>query len=128
MNPGFAGLSSDTSIAPANAIARLKLKSDGRTYQDPAHGSPTYGGNWFVPTTTGIGSTYSAKFVLVSGDTPTGVTLGTWVALSGEPQLTLTASTTGVDKFCELWVYIALTADTTTVLAQGFASLDASKT
>jgi hypothetical protein len=129
MNPGFSGYCDDVRIGPTGiSKATVTFKNDGRLYQDPQNGSTSYGANWYTPTTGGAGSSYSVRFVKSQGDTPGGITLGAWIALSGEPAPYLSTGTSGVSLSCELWAYIALTADTSVVLATGFVTLSCEKT
>lgn len=76
--------------------------------------------NWYTPTTTGIGSSYSIRATLDSGDTPSG-TLGSWLTLNTNRTWSFSVSTPPIVeiKSCSLTIEIALTSDTSTVLSSG---------
>jgi hypothetical protein len=81
--------------------------------------------NWFAPTQAGIGAGYWVRAALVSGNTPSGNALNTWVALSGVSGWTLTAPAGGAvqSRSCTLQIQIASDSAGANVVTSGAASL-----
>jgi hypothetical protein len=71
---------SDIEAAPTNAQARITFGTDGTiTY---TANSPPATGNWFSPTTGGIGALYWVRATLTAGANPTSGTMSTWLQLN----------------------------------------------
>lgn len=81
--------------------------------------------NWFTPTQSGIGGSYWVRATLVSGDTPTGSGLNTWLPLSGVRTWTLTAPSGGAfsSRRCTLQIQIASDAAGANVVTSGATTL-----
>jgi hypothetical protein len=81
--------------------------------------------NWFAPTQAGIGSGYWVRAALVSGNTPSGDALNTWLALTGVRGWTLTAPAGGAvqSRACTLQIQIASDAAGANVVTSGTALL-----
>ena len=77
------------------AVASVTFKSDGTTERFESGVSVGPGPNWYSPTTTGIGSSYWIRPVVLSGVTPTGLTANAWTALSSNRSLSISRSTVG---------------------------------
>jgi hypothetical protein len=113
------------SYTASPTTAWFRMNSDG-TVQTSVNGSTwVAAGNWYTPTTTGIGSSYRVSNSQ-TGDAVTGSS-GTLASLSGGKNFSLTAST-GVSSFqlkrATLSVVIAANGSATP-LAQGSISLTA---
>lgn len=95
----------DTEISPTNPSASVQLNTDGTiTYTgNDSVGDP----NWFIPTTTGIGSSYWCKLHVDSGTNPTsGDALDTVLALSSVRNWQWSRSTLGTTSAtCTLSIY-----------------------
>lgn len=70
INPGYTTLGATASISHgsgnATATASFELFSNG-TYSLTEHGGGSQTGNWFTPTTAGIGSTYKVQWTFTQG-------------------------------------------------------------
>jgi hypothetical protein len=77
--PGFSGdtIYSKTSIYPTDSTARMQFNSDASI---SSNGSNS--GAWGSPITANIGNNYYIRADYVSGTSPSGASLGTWLALS----------------------------------------------
>lgn len=81
VNPIPAIVVYDDQIFPTDSLASFTILTDG-TVSVLGNGSST-AGNWFTPTTTGIGSSYWVRVTKNSGANNTsGQALGTWLQLS----------------------------------------------
>ena len=74
-------------IEPVAVNAVIKVDTDGRVR---AYNDTTTIGNWFTPTTGGIGSSYRVRFTRV-GDAFTGLTEGVFYALTSARSVTFSA-------------------------------------
>ncbi len=136
MVPGFQADAEDIRAGPSGtATAVIRFLSDGRIQSEPGNGSTSILGNWYSPTTTGIGSSYRVKAVqsssVASGGGPTAISgsgLGTWHLISGQPTFELATAVSGANGICSAVAYIAAAADTTRALAQGNLTLEVTKT
>ncbi len=82
-----------TAVSPSNATAHIRLMSDGRILRNINGGSSVQIGSWYLPTTTGIGASYEARFDQLSVTGPTsGVThnaIAAWGVLSTDREIQL---------------------------------------
>ncbi len=77
----------ETGSDPTAVTAVIKVDTDGRVR---AYNDTTTIGNWFTPTTGGIGSSYRVRFTRV-GDAFTGLTAGVYYALTSARSVTFSA-------------------------------------
>lgn len=94
-------------VSPTAATAGIIFNSNG-TYA-ASDGAPS--GNWFSPTTTGVGGSYEIRWTTTSGSLDSG-TAGSWLALSSNRTFSITQSTPG-NKTCVGTVEIRDTATST---------------
>lgn len=83
----------DGEIDPADAVASFTVRRDGRITGSGSLAPAD--DNWFEPTTTGVGDDYEVRVTQLSGNAPSGPTLGTWVALTSDRTWTNTQTTVG---------------------------------
>jgi hypothetical protein len=81
------------------------------------------GENWYVPNTTGIGSSYWIKATVTSGAQPSGTSVGLWVSLSSTASWGNFASGDGSVSSSTLFVQISSSATGTPVVASGNVTL-----
>ena len=76
----------DDQLSPTNATAGIKFRTDGtiQVTSSSALGAYVASGDWFQPTTSGIGSSYWVRADLVSGNTLSSGTLGAWQQLTSD--------------------------------------------
>jgi hypothetical protein len=87
----------------SSAVAGYRLDSDGSMYRTIGSGTYTaFGGEWLL---SGAASAYEARATLVSGTSPAGSALSSWLVLSSDRTWTLTTAATGY-KTCELTIEI----------------------
>lgn len=95
------------SITPGLAITGVRFNSTG-TVQRNADGSLTQinsGTDWVIPNSMAPG-TYSVRATLLSGDSPSGSALGSWLALSSSREWDLNSGGVGV-LACDLRIEIS---------------------
>jgi hypothetical protein len=107
----------------ATATAYCRWNSDGTKERKANGGSYIAAGNWYNPTTGGIGTTHWIKFTVLSemGGTITGTT-GSWLQLSSARTLELARTTTG-EATATATVSIATDSLGATVVATGTVGL-----
>jgi hypothetical protein len=90
----------DTSVG--TVYAGFRFTSDGTGDRLQSEGSISWGpnGNWYTPTTGGIGSSYEIYATLDSHTNAPGGggTMNTWINLSTDPEWSLSTPNAGVDK------------------------------
>lgn len=112
----------DLVSGPGTATATYRLESDGDIL-DISPGTTDIG-DWIVPKVNM--ADYSVRFELVSGATPSGSALDTWLALTSNRDITVTRGSNGLTQSI-VTVKIARTSDTSTVLDQATVTLEAEK-
>jgi hypothetical protein len=128
MNPGFGVYGSDERTLPSGtARAGIRFKTNGVINSDALNDGITAAGDWYLPSTGGIGSAYSVKVVQTAGQNITGSAKNTWLAISGEPIFELGNGVAGTTVTASALVYIALTSNTGQVLATGTLDMEATK-
>lgn len=108
-----------------SAFTGVLFGTDG-TVQTDNGGGYGFAGNWFAPTTSGIGTTpgYWLKVTQVAGDSPGGAALATILALTSSRQLTYSVSGTGAFKSGDFSFIIYSDAGGTTQVAAGTFSME----
>ena len=84
---------SDTAVSPTNASCGYRLTSAGNEQEFEGVGAPwsTFSSPWFL---LGAAADYELYFELISGDTPSGSAVNTWLAGDSDPSWSLTDTTT----------------------------------
>ena len=93
---------SDFAIDPLNAFARAEYQPDGRVLNHDL----VFVANWGLPTTPGAGANYWIRATLVSGISPSGSALNTWLRLDSVHGWNLSMTTIGT-RTCDLTIHIA---------------------
>lgn len=93
----FSGSAFDSQLSPTSATATLRFASNGTIQESSAGGAFSTIGNWYLPTTTNIGSTpgYWLYATLTSGTLTSGTT-GSWIKLDANRDYTCTRASTGM--------------------------------
>lgn len=106
--------------------AKVKYKTNGTIEKYTTADGWTAAGNWYWPTTAGIGSGYAVKFMAGSGGTTDlGVAgpIGVWTALTSDVEYAAVSASTGVvDGYTET-SNLAIRTTAGAVVAQGAVSL-----
>jgi len=108
--PGSTQSASRSVTDPANANAGWQFNVDGTV--DRRQGSWSYNHDWGAPTGGTPGTDYEIKCILNSGSTPSGDSVGTWLALTSARSWTLSQTTVG-SKSCNLTIQIRDAATST---------------
>ena len=114
VNPLGALSFDDSQMWPDWAVASISFLNDG-----------TLGGvagDWYAPTSAGIGASYWIRATLSSGNTPAGAALNTWHSLSTARGWSLSQTTQG-SKSCTLNISIASDSAGTNIVSTGTLSL-----
>lgn len=125
VSAGFSGSSSDDAIAPITATCSIRFTSNG-LIQESSAGSAFYTiSNWYIPTTTNIGSTpgYWLYATVTSGTLASGTT-GSWVKLDANRDYTATRSSIGINSV-NLSFQISSSSTGTPVVGYGTGNLTA---
>lgn len=78
---------------------------------------------WYAPTTAGIGNSHWVKFTLLSGNTPSGAALNTWLPLSTARTLSLSGS---ANSECQVTARIATDSAGANVVGSGTIDINIS--
>lgn len=80
----YAGATAERDSGGVAASVTLTFNTDGSVTSGGAGANADVGlpANWYLPTTTGIGSSYWVKSVVTSGSFTSDPSVGTWVSLS----------------------------------------------
>lgn len=105
--------------APYSMTATVTFQTTG-VVQATATNQATQTGYWYSPSTSGIGSSYWIKVTKLSGNTPTGSALGTWLQLSSDRSFTLSGSSNALGQYA---VKIATSASDSAIVGSGFFDL-----
>jgi hypothetical protein len=105
-------------LQPNTARAEIRFNSDG-TISRVIGTTATNVGNWYLPTTTGIGSSHYLRVQLLSGDSPGA--LGSWRQILTNQSAVL--STNNSDKQCALAFQVASDSSGNTITGQGNGEL-----
>ena len=101
-----------TTTQPTDCYAQIRFNDDGTIDKRSGSGGFTASGNWYSPTTVGIGSSYRLRTSQRSGSTLTTGTLDTYQALSTARTFGYTETTNGAATKSGVFdIYIAPTAD-----------------
>lgn len=111
----------DVRTSPTNSTATLTFGRNGTIVGTGNVQATTR--DWITPRESDSGDDYEVEIHVNSGDTPTGITMDTWTALSSDQTLTLTQTVVG-SKSSVLRVKIRRAADSV-VVAEGLAYMDA---
>lgn len=104
-------------------FAGLRFLSNGTTEQADETGQWGPSIAWFLPATSGIGSSYWIRFTVVSGTPDTG-TFGTWQALSAT-RTVAESRTSGAFEICRIRYEISSNSSGTRVVSSGYIDLEA---
>lgn len=122
----------DFRVGPSgSAKAVAHFLSNGTIQSEPLNGTNSIVANWYDPTTTGAGSSYSVKVKrtsATSGATVGGSALDTWIALSTEPSFFVQTAISPSLYFVTCMVSIALTSNTSQILSTGYINFESEKT
>lgn len=114
----FAVSATDTS-SPVTATVRFR--NNGTIEEIVNGGAPAVIGNWYTPTTSGIGSSHWMRTGKVSGTSPVG-TMGSWISVFTEPEFTLTLTNIG-ERLTQLSHQFSSSALGTPIVGSGLTSL-----
>jgi len=115
----FIGAYATDFTSPYSMTATVTFFTNG-TFQAAATSQATQTGYWYAPTTSGIGSSYWIKVTKLSGETPTGSALGTWLQLSSDRAFTLSGSTSKLGQYS---VKVATSASDSAIVGSGYFDL-----
>jgi hypothetical protein len=96
---------------PSTATAQVQFVADGQH-----SGIPTMSGNWYSPTTTGIGNSYWIRITLLSGDALTVNDASGWTQLSSNRQAYVSQSGIGT-KSSDIRIEISTDSGGSTIVA-----------
>lgn len=106
---------------PGTYTAGLRFESNGTVSERTAGSYVAYGANWYLPTTTSIGSGYWIRVDKLSGDAPSFGSLGVWQQLSAARSWEYTVSSGTKEGFFQF--NIATSSAGTTVVCSGQLSI-----
>ena len=101
------------------AYAGIKFMTDGTIQKKNASNVYVAAGNWYLPTTTGIGSSYWVDATLVSGPSLSTGTLGSWQAMSSAVAFEQQATSGGLVNDTYLSFQISSASGGTPVVGSG---------
>ena len=104
------------------ATASVRVNSNGTVESNDGSGWVA-AGNWYLPTTTGIGSSYWLRAVPTSGAPTAGDTTASWLALSSARTFTITKSSGIGSALVDLSLVLSSASGGSPVVATGVASL-----
>lgn len=108
-----------------NKIANVSIKyaTDGRIFTKTSATSYVHVGNWFNPTTTGVGTGKYFRYN-ITGDTVTGETVNTWVELSTDRILTLSVAAGAGFKSTSITIEASTDSGGSTIVSTNYVLFD----